>query len=192
MTSALCFCGLGNPGPQYQYTRHNLGFRAVEVLAAALDPRASFSAHKSQALASQLKHQSLTLHFIKPQTFMNLSGQSLRAYCDYYRIPLENIIVFHDELDFPNGALRLKKSGSSAGHNGLKDISRVFGSDLYWRVRSGIGRPIAQQSVSAYVLNALSAEEERIWEQTQQLLIKGLPFLIEQKAAALERLWHTS
>ncbi len=186
----LCLCGLGNPGPQYQNNRHNLGFLAIERIVDHY--HGQWSHHKTGSLHSLIVLPDLVLHCVKPQKYMNLSGQCLRPYLDYYKLSSADLIVFHDELDLPFGALRLKKDGSSAGHNGLKDIHLHLKTSQYWRVRLGIGRPLSPMPVSHYVLSDCSADQLALWSQMSENLMKGLPSLLERNAACVERLWHAS
>lgn len=134
----LLVVGLGNPGPRYRATRHNAGFILIDALAAAqnVSLRQKFNGEFEQC---ELAGQRLGL--LKPQTFMNRSGQSVRACCDFYRVPPEQVLVAHDELDVACGQLRFKLGGGEAGHNGLRDISKHLGTKDYYRLRLGIGRP---------------------------------------------------
>ncbi len=152
----ILVAGLGNPGPRYAQTRHNVGFMAVDRLAGQ---SASFSARFHGAWATlQLAGEACGL--LKPQTFMNLSGRSVQAALAFTKVPLDRLIVIHDELDLPFGEVRLKLGGGHAGHNGLRSISGAIGPD-YVRVRVGIGRPPAdfRGMVADYVLDAFSASE---------------------------------
>lgn len=143
------FVGLGNPGQQYQHNRHNIGFMAVDEIVR----RHNFSgwAKKFQGELSQGELSGEKVLLLKPQTFMNLSGQSVQAAASFYKIAPEHIMVFHDELDLLPGKIRTKKGGGAAGHNGLKSIDVHLGQD-YWRLRMGIGHPGDKDMVSPYVL----------------------------------------
>ncbi len=147
--------GLGNPGAEYTETRHNAGFWFCERLA--------------QDLGARLNHESRfhgfvgkagNTWFLLPQTFMNRSGQSVLALAHFHRIPPDEILVVHDELDIPPGHLRLKFGGGLGGHNGLKDISSRLSSNDYWRLRIGIGHPGDRNAVANYVLNRPRREEQ--------------------------------
>lgn len=140
--------GLGNPGEQYAKTRHNVGFRVLDFLPL------SFQKGFSGLIAKEN-----SLLYLKPQTFMNRSGDSVLAAASFHKIKPEDICVIHDELDLPFGTVRLKKGGGHAGHNGLRDIIRVLGPD-FTRVRIGIGKPEHKTQVSDYVLSPFSKEEE--------------------------------
>ncbi len=145
--------GLGNPGAKYEKNRHNVGFMVVDRLIDRLSPT---PISKKEFKGELYKSQDILL--LKPSTFMNLSGQSVLAVKNFYKIPLEHIIVIHDDLDLPLGALRFKKGGSSGGHNGLKSIDALVGSE-YLRVRFGIGRPERKEQVISYVLSDFTPEE---------------------------------
>jgi PTH1 family peptidyl-tRNA hydrolase len=153
----ILFVGLGNPGPSYKNNRHNIGFRAMDVLAA----RASVSFKKMACLAeiSSFDLDQSKIILAKPLTFMNLSGQAVRFLMDFYKIILENIYVFHDDIDLDFGCIKIKKGGGSGGHNGIKSIDSLVGKD-YWRIRIGVGRPREKSMVSSHVLNDFSKDEE--------------------------------
>lgn len=145
--------GLGNPGPEYALTRHNIGFMAVDALAGP----ARFTS-KFQGLVTPRSIEGESCLLLKPQTYMNLSGKSVQAAASFYKIPPEHIIVLHDELDLPLGRLRIKQGGGANGHNGLKDIDEKLGPD-YWRIRLGIGHPGTKEQVHDHVLSRFSSEE---------------------------------
>lgn len=155
--------GLGNPGGQYERTRHNVGFWLVEQWASRLG--AAFHAEKSffgEVAKSRRRGQQLWL--LKPQTYMNRSGQSVGSLARFYKIDPEQILVVHDELDLLPGQVRLKKGGGHAGHNGLKDIQAALGGPGFWRMRIGIGHPRSlglQQGVADFVLHPPRLEEAR-------------------------------
>lgn len=151
------FVGLGNPGQQYQLNRHNIGFMALDVIV----ERHKFSgwSKKFQGEMSTGSVGDEKVLLLKPQTFMNLSGQSVQAAAAFYKIRPEDIVVFHDELDLAPGKVRVKKGGGAAGHNGLRSIDQHLGQD-YWRVRLGIGHPGNKDLVSPYVLGNFSREDE--------------------------------
>ncbi|ADE86775.1 aminoacyl-tRNA hydrolase [Rhodobacter capsulatus] len=151
--------GLGNPGTKYAANRHNIGFMAVDRIAAdhGFAPwKKAFQGHVSEG-----RFGSTRVILLKPETFMNLSGQSVRAAADFYKIPVEAITVFHDELDLAPGKLRLKQGGGHAGHNGLRSIHQHMG-EAYARVRLGIGHPGDKDRVAGYVLSDF-AKAEAAW-----------------------------
>ena len=141
--------GLGNPGSQYKRNRHNIGFMAVDEIVRRHD--LSSSKKKFQALLSEGEIVGEKVLVLKPQTYMNLSGQSVQAAASFYKIPLDHVVVFHDELDLAFGKIRVKFSGGAAGHNGLRSIDDHLGKD-YWRVRLGIGHPGEKEFVTQHVL----------------------------------------
>ena len=145
--------GLGNPGKQYEKNRHNVGFMVVDELIRRLNP----SPIQKSSFQGLLFKSGDTL-LLKPQTYMNLSGKSVQAVKNFYKIQNEHIIVIHDDLDLGLGALRFKRGGSSGGHNGLKSIDEHIGSD-YLRVRFGIGRPKHKSEVISYVLSDFTPKE---------------------------------
>lgn len=152
------FVGLGNPGKQYQLNRHNIGFMALDVIV----ERHKFSGweKKFQGLVSSGSLGGEKVLLLKPQTFMNVSGQSVQAAAAFYKILPDDIVVFHDELDLAPGKLRVKKGGGAAGHNGLRSIDEHLGQ-MYWRVRLGIGHPGMREMVSGYVLGNFGDFDEK-------------------------------
>ncbi|GAA3673869.1 aminoacyl-tRNA hydrolase [Nonomuraea antimicrobica] len=163
--------GLGNPGPDYAGNRHNAGFMVLDELAARAGGR--FKAHKSRAEACETRAAVLA----KPLTYMNLSGGPVKALADFYKIGPERLIVVHDELDVPYGALRAKLGGGDNGHNGLKSITKVLGTRDYLRVRFGIGRPPGRMDPASFVLRDFATVER-----------KDLPFLVDRAADVVESL----
>lgn len=151
--------GLGNPGAKYAANRHNIGFMAVDRIAADH----GFAPWKKafQGCVSEGRFGSARVILLKPETFMNLSGQSVRAAADFYKIPVGAITVFHDELDLAPGKCRLKQGGGHAGHNGLRSIHQHLG-EAYARVRLGIGHPGDKDRVAGYVLSDF-AKAEAVW-----------------------------
>ncbi len=154
--TAFLLIGLGNPGTRYAHNRHNIGFMAIDAIA----EKYGFSnwSQKFQGHVAEGKIGTHKVFLLKPQTFMNLSGESAGALARFYKIPLENVIVFHDELDLPLAKVRVKCGGGNGGHNGLKSLDAHLGQD-YWRVRMGIGHPGDKDMVSPYVLSDFSKEE---------------------------------
>ncbi|QYC45062.1 Peptidyl-tRNA hydrolase [Nonomuraea coxensis DSM 45129] len=163
--------GLGNPGPEYAGNRHNAGFMVLDELAARAGGR--FKAHKSRAEVCETRAAVLA----RPLTYMNLSGGPVKALSDFYKIGPERLIVVHDELDVPYGALRAKLGGGDNGHNGLKSITKVLGTRDYLRVRFGIGRPPGRMDPAAFVLKDFATVER-----------KDLPFLVDRAADVVESL----
>lgn len=170
--------GLGNPGAEYELTRHNAGFWLVDQLAHGELKRET----RFAALAAKIRISGSEVWLLEPQTFMNRSGQSVGALARFYKINPDEILVAHDELDLPPGAAKLKKGGSSGGHNGLKDISAALGTQDYWRLRIGIGHPREmnlQQAVVDFVLHRPRKEEQNLIDIAIENSLKIMPFLIE-------------
>ncbi len=170
--------GLGNPGPQYAATRHNVGFLTVDVLADRV--RAKLARHKrGHALAAEGKlgvPGSLThLVLVEPQSFMNESGGPVKALMAFYGVDVDRLVVVHDELDIPFTTIRAKLGGGDNGHNGLRSIRRALGTGDFFRIRIGIGRPPGRQDAADYVLRPFPSAER-----------KDLPEVVERAADAVE------
>lgn len=166
--------GLGNPGAEYQGTRHNIGFEVLDALAGASN--ISFRAERHADVAT-LKHKGKTLFLIKPSTYMNLSGKALRYWVDKEKIPLENVLVITDDLALPFGTLRMRGKGSDGGHNGLKSIQELLQSTNYARLRFGIGNEFAKGSQVNYVLGKWDdSESAKIKERIQRSCEMTLSF----------------
>ena len=148
--------GLGNPGPEYENTRHNAGFMTVDLLADTL--RAAYWKDEGGAKVSHVRLGDDELVLVKPQTFMNISGKAVRKLADAYKVPVEEVVIVHDDLDLPEGSVRAKKGGGHGGHNGLRSLSEQLGGGDYLRVRIGIGRPPGRMDPADYVLEPLRRE----------------------------------
>lgn len=155
--SLFLIVGLGNPGREYRDTRHNIGFMVLDRLAIRLDAR--FTRLQAKALVAPAQAGETRLLLAKPQTFMNLSGQAVRGLVRFYKIPPEQVLVIHDDLDLPVGALRLRMDGGAAGHKGILSIVAELGTEQFARLRVGIGRPPGQMDAADYVLQPLSTPE---------------------------------
>ena len=169
--------GLGNPGPDYAATRHNVGQMVLDILADRIS--ASFKTHKANASVAEgrLGFGGPKIILAKPGTYMNNSGGPVSGLMKFYDVPLQNVIVVHDELDIDAGAVRVKQAGGHAGHNGLRDIIAAADSNDFVRVRVGIGRPPGRQDAADFVLKNFSAEER-----------KELPLLLALSADAVEEI----
>jgi PTH1 family peptidyl-tRNA hydrolase len=157
--------GLGNPGSQYERTRHNAGFWLVDRLARS----AGTSLHNEpryHGLAARATIAGETCWLLEPQTFMNLSGKAVAALANFYKIDPADVIVAHDELDLPPGTVKMKLGGGFAGHNGLRDITAQLGTRDFWRIRLGIGHPGDKAQVHSYVLSAPRAEEQDLIDES--------------------------
>lgn len=157
--------GLGNPGEEYAATRHNIGFMVADELARRASAKFSLD-KKSRALVTSLRMggtgpNSIALIVAKPLTYMNLSGGPTSALAKYYSVEPTDVIVIHDELDLPFGTVKLKRGGGSAGHNGLKDLTKALATPDYVRIRVGIGRPTGSLDAAAYVLKPFTATERK-------------------------------
>lgn len=152
--------GLGNPGREYERTRHNAGFRAIDILAGRLGCKLDKS--KFQGLYGQTTYNGMKLFLLKPQTFMNLSGRSVLQLSAYFNIPPQRIIVLFDDISLPPGRLRVRGDGSAGGHNGIKSIIAELGSQDFPRVKIGVGaKPNPEYDLAAWVLSCFSASEEK-------------------------------
>jgi len=149
----MLFVGLGNPGSTYEMTRHNIGYRVIDYLVSSMETR---DISKTSFHGELFRHG--ILFFLKPTTFMNLSGKSVLPVKQFFKIETEKIVVIHDDIDLPFGAVRFKKGGGNGGHNGLKSIDGNIGRE-YIRVRIGVGKPAYQGQVADYVLHPFSKEE---------------------------------
>lgn len=153
--------GLGNPGIAYEHTRHNVGFMVIDELARRWNIGVTQS--KFKALAGEGRVGDVKVHLLKPMTYMNLSGESLRAFMDFYKADIADLIVIYDDLDTPLGKIRLRYKGSSGGHNGIKSIIRHLGTEQFNRIRMGISRPAPGMDIVQYVLSPfVKAEAEAL------------------------------
>ena len=167
--------GLGNPGPRYAGTRHNAGFLVADLLAARVGGR--FKAHKGRADVVEGRLATVPVVVAKPRSYMNESGGPVVSVARFYKIPLERLVIVHDDLDLPFGSLRLKRGGGDGGHNGLRSATAALGSTEYLRLRFGIGRPPGRQDPAEFVLRDFSATER-----------KDLGFHVDRAADAVEAL----
>jgi len=167
--------GLGNPGPEYAGNRHNAGFMVLDELAARAGGR--FKAHRSRAEVLEGRLAGVPAVLAKPLSFMNLSGGPVKALSDFYKVDPARVVVVHDELDIPYGALRAKLGGGDNGHNGLKSITKSLATKDYLRVRFGIGRPPGRMDAAAYVLRDFATAER-----------KDLAFLVDRASDVVESL----
>ena len=153
--------GLGNPGSQYERTRHNCGFRAIDILAAHLGCK--IDKCKFQGLYGQIVQNGKKLFLLKPQTYMNLSGRSVLQLSSYFNIPPQRIIVMFDDISLPPGRLRIRSDGSAGGHNGIKSIIEQLGSQDFPRVKIGVGaKPNPEQDLADWVLSGFTTSEEKM------------------------------
>lgn len=174
MAEPLLVVGLGNPGPQYARTRHNLGFMVADLLAARIG--AQFRVHKrsgAEVVTGRLGHRPVVL--AKPRTYMNESGRQVGPLANFYSVVPGDVIVIHDELDIDFGRIRLKLGGGEGGHNGLRSVANALGTKNFQRVRIGVGRPPGRKDPAAFVLETFSSTERT-----------EIPTICEQAADATE------
>lgn len=169
--------GLGNPGPEYEATRHNAGFWWIDTVARRLG--AHLAADRAyHGLVARVNRPAGPVWLIEPQTYMNLSGKSVAPLARFFKIAPEEILVVHDELDLLPGQMKLKQGGSPAGHNGLKDIQAQLGSPAFWRLRLGIGHPGDRAEVAGYVLRKPPASERELIEGCIDRSLEALDLLL--------------
>ena len=185
------FVGLGNPGPEYAATRHNAGFWWIDQLARRLNVSLTLErAYKGRVARASVAGQSVWL--LEPQTFMNLSGQSVSALARFFKIAPDEILVAHDKLDLPAGEAKLKFGGGHAGHNGLRDIHAQLGTGDYWRLRLGIGHPGARHEVVGWVLQRPPLDEQIAIEQAADRAAAAFELLAAGDMNAATQRIHTS
>ncbi|MDR3289005.1 MAG: aminoacyl-tRNA hydrolase [Peptococcaceae bacterium] len=155
--------GLGNPGGQYAQSRHNIGFVLADILADRL--KLDFQA-KFQGLLAEGRWQGERIFFFKPMTYMNVSGRALRELLRFYKIPSEQVLVVHDDLDLPVGRIRLRQRGSAGGHNGVRSVIGELGTEEFWRLKIGIDRPPAGWETVRYVLAPFRPEEDALLDES--------------------------
>jgi len=189
MTGIKLLVGLGNPGDKYAATRHNAGFWWVDQLAVGSNSKFAMD---SKFFGSAAKLNSATdTWLLKPATFMNLSGKSVAAIANYYKILPAQILVIHDELDLPPETVKLKKGGGHGGHNGLKDITSALGTADFWRLRLGIGHPGERNEVVNFVLKAPTKDEQLAINQCIDASIQIVPQLLSGDFDAAMLKLHT-
>jgi PTH1 family peptidyl-tRNA hydrolase len=170
--------GLGNPGPKYEQTRHNVGFVFVDELARSKGASWKLE-NKFHGEVCKLSLAGNEVWLLKPNTYMNLSGKAVAALARFYKIAPESILVVHDELDIPPGQLRLKQGGGHGGHNGLRDIVAQMGSREFLRLRVGIGHPGDSRDVTNYVLGKASPEDQKHIDNAIEEAMRTLPQVME-------------
>ncbi|WP_375319314.1 aminoacyl-tRNA hydrolase [Candidatus Tisiphia endosymbiont of Oplodontha viridula] len=182
---SILVVGLGNTGKEYQNTRHNVGFIAIDYLSEyykiSWNTKVKFHAELAQGTIEGHK-----LLLAKPLTYMNLSGKAVQAICSYYNIKPPNIFVLHDDIDLETGRIKYKLAGGSGGHNGLKSLDQCVGND-YHRIRIGVGRPVANGDVSDYVLAAFSKEEYKIIVNSIEVIINNFHLLLSGEMEEFKR-----
>lgn len=177
--------GLGNPGLSYEATRHNAGFLIVDEL--ARQQGLSLDSEKWGGLFCRASFWGARIFLLKPQSFMNLSGKSVARFADFFKIPLDHLLVIHDDLDMHPGRLKLVSSGGAGGHNGIRSLIQWLGSKEFFRLKYGIGRPgqhgvHAGMPVDKYVLAPFSQNEQELLEKRMALLVEGIELFVKSGA----------
>lgn len=164
--------GLGNPGSQYEFTKHNVGFLTVDYLADKLNIKINKLKFKGLFAKEKIENEDVVL--LKPQTYMNLSGESVRDFANFFKIPPENIIVVVDDVDLPMGKIRIRKKGSAGTHNGMKSIIYQLQSDNFIRIKVGIEKEERKDDLADYVLKGFSKDEVPIMEESMERAAKAV------------------
>ena len=171
--------GLGNPGKEYEKTRHNVGFRSVEIVAGQL--KTKIDRVKFKALTRMVNHQGKKILLVEPQTFMNLSGAAVSALATYYKVKPDHILVIFDDISLPVGRIRIRRDGSAGGHNGIKSIIQSLGTDQFPRVKVGVGaKPHPDYDLADWVLSKFSAQEEKALQPALENAAAAALLLLEQ------------
>jgi len=172
--------GIGNPGKKYESTRHNIGFIAIDYMSALYDIKVNKIKHK--ALVGEGKIEGERLMLVKPQTFVNLSGESVRDIADYYKVPTENIIIIYDDISLEPGSVRIRKKGSDGGHNGLKSIIYQLQSDTFPRIKLGVGAKPPGYDLADWVLAKFTDSDIKIMSKSVEAAAKAVPEIIKNGA----------
>ena len=171
--------GLGNPGKEYEKTRHNVGFRSVELVAGQL--KTKIDKVKFKALTRMVNHQGKKILLVEPQTYMNLSGAAVSALATYYKVKPDHILVIFDDISLPVGRIRIRRDGSAGGHNGIKSIIQSLGTDQFPRVKVGVGaKPHPDYDLADWVLSKFSAQEEKALQPALENAAAAALLLLEQ------------
>ena len=186
MTETFLIVGLGNPGRDYRQNRHNAGYMLVDRLAIKLDTR--FTRLQSRALVASTTYRERKIILAKPQTFMNLSGQAVQGLVHFYKLPLDRLLLVHDDLDLPTGTVRIRPDGGSAGQKGMASVIERLGTDEFPRLRLGIGRPPGQMDAPDYVLQDYTPAEIALLSDTLGRAVEAaLTFVVEGLEAAMNK-----
>jgi PTH1 family peptidyl-tRNA hydrolase len=179
--------GLGNPGPGYERSRHNVGFQVVDLWCKKLG--LSLSSRRFRAKTIRAEFRGNTIIFLCPLTFMNLSGESVRACASYYALETDRILVVHDDLDIPLGRVKVVRNGGAGGHKGVSSIIRHLGSTEFCRVKVGIGRPRYDEAVENFVLAPFYADEKRLAQRTIRVAVNACErFVLEGVESAMNHI----
>lgn len=181
--------GLGNPGPKYEITRHNIGFIAIDALAQANHVRIEKLKFKSLIADTTIAGQRVIL--MKPQTFMNNSGDAIEAAAHFYKVPVENIIILFDDVSLKPGQIRIRRKGSDGGHNGIKSIIQYLNSDQFPRVKIGVGeKPHPNYELADWVLSKFKKEEEPQMKEAVQQAVEAVELIIQGKTTEAMNLFN--
>ncbi|PIT18555.1 aminoacyl-tRNA hydrolase [Snodgrassella alvi] len=190
MSHIRLIVGLGNPGKEYEHTRHNIGFDFIDELASLW----KIGLKEEKKFFGQVARVNLDegeIWLLKPSTYMNKSGTAVQALTKFYKISPEEILIIHDELDIPCGQIRFKKGGSNGGHNGLKDIQAWLGTPDFYRLRLGIGHPGDRNLVVHYVLNKPQAQEHALITEAIQKSLTAMPHLLKGEYSSVQQQLHS-
>ena len=190
MAQTWVVVGLGNPGPRYEATRHNVGQMVVDELAARRSE--TFRAHKANARVAEtwLRPGGDKLVLVKPNSFMNVSGGPVAGVAGFYGVPPERVVVVHDELDIPFDSLTLTGGGGHGGHNGVRDVAKARGTADFPRVRGGIGRPPGRQDPADWVLDPFSASDRKTLPNLIADAADAVELLVDEGLLAAQQRWH--
>lgn len=170
--------GLGNPGPRYKNTRHNIGFNVIDLWAEDLHVR--LTGRRFQSINTLTRFEGKRIFLIRPLTYMNRSGESIRSGVDYYEVQPENLLVIHDDLDLPLGRIKVVKNGGDGGHKGIMSLVHHLGTDRFSRVKVGIGRPRYTESVEDFVLKPFYKDEGRIVSQVIRTAVQACELFVSK------------
>ncbi|PIT52173.1 aminoacyl-tRNA hydrolase [Snodgrassella alvi] len=190
MSHIRLIVGLGNPGKEYEHTRHNIGFDFVDELA-SLWKIGLKEEKKFFGQVARVNQDKGEIWLLKPSTYMNKSGTAVQALAKFYKIAPEEILIIHDELDIPCGQIRFKKGGSNGGHNGLKDIQAWLGTPDFYRLRLGIGHPGDRNLVVHYVLNKPQTQEQALITEAIQKSLTAMPQLLKGEYSSVQQQLHS-
>jgi peptidyl-tRNA hydrolase, PTH1 family len=188
MADRYLIVGLGNPGREYEKNRHNIGFRSVDALASAYNMK--FDKKQSKAFVADGTMGEAKVLLAKPQTYMNLSGESVSALLAFYKIPISNLLVISDDMDIPAGTLRIREKGGSGGQNGLKSIIVQLGTQDFARLRVGLSRPPGRMDPAAYLLQDFSKAEEADLGETLDRVVKAVETWLKDGIAIMMTRWN--
>ncbi|MDO5294372.1 MAG: aminoacyl-tRNA hydrolase [bacterium] len=180
--------GLGNPTSQYEGTRHNIGFDCISEISNKYNIPLDFVKHKAVCGTGYIEGQKVII--AKPQTYMNLSGESVQALMHYYKVEPEELIVIYDDISLDVGQLRLRKKGSAGGHNGIKNIIQMLGTDVFPRVKVGVGNKPAGWDLADYVLGKFSKEDQEFLVETKERVAKAVETILTEDMDAAMNIYN--